>query len=168
MPLAERDINTQHHPPLTRCKRLPASRSVTEENAAIPPNVPRAKDSPTINHQRFLAPTKASVAKNTPPPPTDRTRGQPPPGRSISSPHGSKLPRRNATTPTPNSLLSPPISKWNRCVATDCVDDSNSRAGPSSSPYPSPFSETTNHNSLVRKATLSQASDPNSHLIDRS
>jgi hypothetical protein len=168
MPLAERDINTQHHLPLTRCKRLPASRSVTDENAALPPNVPRAKDSPTTNHQRFLAPTKASVAKNTPPPPTDRTRVQPAPARSTSSPHGSKLARRNAATPTPKSPLSPPISKWNRCVATDCVDDSNSRAEPSSSPCPSPFSETANDHSLVRRATLSQAFDLDSHAVDRS
>ena len=168
MPLAERDINTQHHLPLTRCKRLPASRSVTDENAALSPTIPRAKESPTTNQQRFLAPTKASVAKNTPPPPTDRTRVQPASGKSISSPHGSKLPRRNAATPTPKSPLSPPISKWHRCVASDCVDDSNSRADPSSSPYPSPFSENENDHSLVCRATLSQASDHNSHAIDRS
>ena len=152
MPLAERDINTQHHIPLTRCKRLPASRSVTDENAALSPTIPRAKDSPTTNQQRFLAPTKASVAKNTPPPPTDRTRVQPSSGKSTSSPspHGSKLPRRNAVTPTPKSSLCPPISKWNRSV-----EDSNSRAEPSSSPYPSPFSETANDHSLVCRATLS-------------
>lgn len=163
MPLAERDINTQHHLHLTRCKRLPASGSVTDENAAPSPTVPRAKDSPT-NQQRFLAPTKASVAKNTPPPSTDRTRIQPASSKSFSSPHGSKLPRRNAVTPIPKSPLSPPISKWNRCVASDCVDDSNSRAEPSTPPYPSSSSETANDRSLVRRAPLSQALDRNSHM----
>jgi hypothetical protein len=166
MPLAERDINTQHHLHLTRCKRLPASGSVTDENAALSPTVPRAKDSP-VNQQRFLAPTKSSVAKNTPPS-TDRTRVQPASSKSFSSPLGTKLPRRNPVTPTQKSPLSPPISKWNRCVATDCVDDSNSRAEPSSSPCPSPFSETANDHSLVRRATLSQAFDLDSHAVDRS
>jgi hypothetical protein len=167
MPLAERDINTQHHLHLTRCKRLPAAASVTDENAAISPTIPRAKDSPT-GHQRFLAPTKSSVAKNTPPPPTDRTRVQPVSSKSNSSPHGSKLPRRNAATPTPKSPLSPPISKWNRCVATDCIDNSNSRAEPSSSPHQSSLSETANDHSLVRRVTQSQALGLYSHAIDRS
>jgi len=156
MPLAERDINTQHHLHLTRCKRLPASAPVTDENAALSPTIPRAKDSPT-HQQRFLAPTKASVAKNTPPPSADRTRVQPASSKSFSSPLGSKLPRRNAVTPTQKSPLSPPISKWNRCAATDCIDDSNSRAEPSSSPYPSSSSETANDRFLVRRATPSQA-----------
>lgn len=149
MPLAERNINMQHHLPLTRRKRLPASRSVMDENAALPPTTSRAKDSPT-NQQRFLAPTKASVAKNTPPPSTDPTRLQPPSSKRTPSPYGSKLPRRNAATPTPKSPLSPPISKWNRSVATDCIDDSNSPAETPTSTYPSPPSETADDHSLVR------------------
>lgn len=164
MPLAERDINTQHHLHLTRCKRLPASGSVTDENAALSPTVPRAKDS-TVNQQRFLAPTKSSVAKNTPPS-TDRTRVQPASSKSFSSPLGTKLPRRNPVTPTQKSPLSPPISKWNRCVATDCIDESHIRGEPSSSPYPS-SSETANDHSLVRRATPSQDLHRNSHAIDR-
>ena len=160
MPLAERDINTQHHLHLTRCKRLPAASSVTDENATLSPTTPRAKDSPT-HQQRFLAPTKASVAKNTPPPSADRARIQPPSSKSIPSPHGSKLPRRNAATPTPKSPLSPPISKWNRCVATDCIEDLNGRAEPSSS------GETAKDNSLVRRATPLPTLSHHSHAIDR-
>lgn len=166
MPLAERDINTQHHLPLTRCKRLPATGSVTDENAALSPTVPRAKTPPT-NQQRFLAPTEASVAKNTPPSSADRTPVQPAVGKSNPSPYGSKLPRRNAATPTPKSPLSPPVSKWNRCVATDCIEDSNSRSKPSSSPYPSSYGEAANDHSLVGRATLSQILDCNSHATDR-
>ena len=156
MPLAERDINTQHHLHLTRCKRLPAAASVTDENATLSPTTPRAKDSPT-HQQRFLAPTKASVAKNTPPPSADRARVQPPSSKSISSPHGSKLPRRNAATPTPKSPLFPPVSKWNRCVATDCIEDSTSHSRPPSSSYISTLGGTANDSPLVRRNSPSRA-----------
>lgn len=162
--LAERDVNLQHQLPLTRGKRLPAAGSVAHENSALSPSIPRAKATPT-QPQRFLAPTKASVAKNTPPPSVDRTRAQPHSGRStpLSQPHTSRLPRRNAATPTPKPAFSPPLSRWN-ASATPVVYADSSADSQRSSPSPSPCGGAVNDQSLVRQASAASKLEPRSHV----
>lgn len=167
MPLAERDVNLQHQLPLTRGKRLPTAGSVTDENSAPSPSIPRAKTTPT-QPQRFLAPTKASVAKNTPPPSVDRTRAQPHLGRStpLSQPHTSGLPRRNTATPTPKAAFSPLISRWNASAAPIVVADS-SPDNQRSSPPPSPCGRAVSDQGLVRRACDVANLDP-THMFPRS
>ncbi|KAM0720631.1 hypothetical protein Q7P37_004768 [Cladosporium fusiforme] len=104
MPLAERDVNSQHHQSSTRAKRLPAA---GHENAPPSSKIHGVRVTPA--RQRFFAATKASAAKTSPPSSADRTR-QP---HSNTTPHSqtpsSKLPRRNVAA----SKLTPPTSKWN-------------------------------------------------------
>lgn len=105
MPLAERDVNSQHHQSSTRAKRLPAA---GHENAPPSSNTSGVRVTPA--RQRFFAATKASAAKTSPPSSADRTRQ---PHSNNTTPHsqtpGSRLPCRNVAAPK----LTPPSSKWN-------------------------------------------------------
>lgn len=169
MPLAERDMNLPHQLPLTRGKRLPAAGSVTNENSAHSPSIPRAKATPTQS-QRFLPPTKASVAKNTPSRSVDRTRGQPHSGRStpLSQPHNSRLPRRNTATPTPKPAFSPPISRRDASASTGHFVYADSSADSQrSSPSPSPYSRTVNDQASVCRAYVVANLGP-THMFSRS
>jgi hypothetical protein len=120
MPLAERDINTQHHRPLTRGKRLHAAVSVMGENAVPSSSVVRAQETPT-RQQRFHAPTKASAAKYTPSPTADHPRALSHSHRDtpLSQTQTTKIPRRNVDTHTPKPAYDPPVSKWNLSATTN-------------------------------------------------
>lgn len=149
MPLAERDVNTQHQRPLARGKRLPAAGYVTDENATPSPVVARMKETPT-SPQRFFTPTKASTAKNTPPSATIQPRVHPHLNRDTprSRIQGSKLPRRNAATPTAKPAYNPPISKWNLPVANAPGPEKTMNALQTSPSSPTPIEVTVNQ-SLV-------------------
>lgn len=153
MPLAERDVNTQRQRPHTRGKRLHTAAPAADENAAPSLAIARAHETPT-RQQRFLTPTKASAAKNTPSPAITQPRAQLHSGRNTphSQPQSSKIPRRNLATPTSKPALDPPISKWNLSAATNLY----SRSGrpnntPTTSPYPPSSRDAADDRSLVRK-----------------
>lgn len=143
MPLAERDVNSQHHQPSTRAKRLPAA---GHENAAPSPNASSLRET-AARSQRFFAPTKASAAKTTPPSLTDRTRAQPQSSRS--TPHAqrpvSKLPRRNIVAPA----ITPLASKLNPALSGRLVHSKDPAEDAQASPCAREAHETADYQSLV-------------------
>jgi hypothetical protein len=108
-PLSELDVNLQHQRE-ARGKRLHAT-----NEKSVPPHTNLRAQETLIRQPGFLRSTKASVSKTTPSPTTDQPRGQFHSGRTTpqSQVQSSKIPRRNAATPTPKPAFSPPISKWN-------------------------------------------------------
>lgn len=148
MPLAERDANTQHRRSLARGQSSPAS---GRENTAPSPTVNLAKDAPR-HSQRFLAPTKASAAKLSTPPSTERSRLQPHSNRSVppSQSPASRLPRPGLATPTP------PVGKWSVAFNQSTVWAENSASDSSPSLSPSKGENVTGEHSLVRDLNFLQ------------
>ena len=151
MPLAERDVNTQRQRPHTRGKRLHTAAPAADENAAPSLAIARAHETPT-RQQRFLTPTKASAAKNTPSPAITQPRAQLHSGRNTphSQPQSSKIPRRNLATPTSKPALDPPISKWNLSATSKLNSRSETVANTlTTSPYHQSSRDVADDRSLV-------------------
>lgn len=119
MPLAERDVNAQK-PPKPPKGVLAGHTAHGEENTS--PNA------------RFLAPTKSSSAKTTPPPRAPHSRS----GRNTPNPtpQNSKLPRRPGA-----ATLTPPTSKWSGRALDhnplSNIQPAGSKSSPSLSALPS-------------------------------
>jgi hypothetical protein len=149
MPLAELDANLQHQRE-PRGKRMHAAGPARNENLFA----------------SHMAPTKAFVAKNAPPPATERPRGQLHSGRNTpqSQAQNSKIPRRNAATPTPKPAYSPPISKWNLSATENLTAQPIKTVKTlQASPCPPTSRRTGYDQSLVREEVLDEWLGPLTH-----